>query len=407
MKNQQLPLVIATRNSDLALWQARMVQQLIAEHPVFSQFQPILLPMVSTGDKKLETSLAKVGGKGLFTYELEQAMEQRQAQIAVHSLKDVPVTPDQKYTYSYLGRVYYEDVAVFPTGSKWTRLEDLPQDSVVGTASVRRRALLANKYPHLKVKLLRGNVNTRLAKLDDPAQGYDAIILARAGLERLGLLANYNYQILDQFDWVSAPGQGIVAIQWDKAQLPSILAPLLNDPVNYVLSYLERTVSAKLGGSCSLPLGVYAYFINSEGKAISSSQLSKAFQEQQAQILPQLLARVQPTTKQNNLDSEQLKLIVKTYLELISSDPTLKKALAAFDIQQVRINFYAGDLQAQEFTLNRAYTITFNHEHLVNYHSPQVTALLNHIIQDIVEEAKFAGFEKLLPIVERQLADKQ
>ena len=251
-KISPLSLTIATRESPLALWQAEHVQQLLRArgHKVE------LLGMTTKGDQILDRSLSKVGGKGLFVKELETALEDGRADIAVHSLKDVPMElPDGFALACVMQREDPRDAFVSP---RHASLDDLPQGAVVGTSSLRRQALLQALRPDLRLAPLRGNVNTRLRKLDEGQ--YDAIVLAAAGLMRLGM----GDRIRGKFEpgrMLPAAGQGALGIEIraDRADLRAALAPLA-DQATWLTVAAERTVSRCMGGSCSMPLAAFGQF---------------------------------------------------------------------------------------------------------------------------------------------------
>jgi len=245
-------LRIATRKSPLAMWQAEFVKaQLEKFHP---ELEIELLPIVSKGDKILDVPLAKVGGKGLFVKELEQAMLNNEADIAVHSMKDVPVDfPEGLELYTICEREDPRDAFV---SNHFERLEDLPQGAVVGTSSLRRECQLRANRPDLQVKFLRGNVNTRLKKLDDGE--YDAIILAAAGLIRLKMPERIKQAIAPEVS-LPAVGQGAVGIEcrikdeWTK----TLLAPLEHS-ITRSRVLAERAVNTTLEGGCQVPIGSFA-----------------------------------------------------------------------------------------------------------------------------------------------------
>lgn len=242
-------LRIATRNSPLALWQARFVAAQIEQHNPDTQCE--LVSMTTTGDQWLAGRLSSQGGKGLFVKELEAALLENRADIAVHSLKDVPMELPEGLTLPcFLSRHNPADALV---GSD--DLESLPHGAIVGTASQRRSMLLQARRPDLDIRLLRGNVNTRLAKLD--AGEYAAILLAASGLERLEF-ADRIGQLL-AVDWmIPAPGQGILAIESRSGDgaVEAMLAPL-HHPQSAYAATAERALSRALGGSCALPLAGY------------------------------------------------------------------------------------------------------------------------------------------------------
>ncbi len=243
---------IATRKSALALWQAEFVKEsLEAAHPGLTVS---LVPMVSRGDKLLDAPLAKIGGKGLFVKELETALLEDEADIAVHSMKDVPMDfPTGLGLFCICEREDPRDAFVSNT---YDSLESLPAGSIVGTSSLRRQAQLLARRPDLTIHFLRGNVNTRLAKLD--AGEYDAIILAAAGLIRLGFEARIRAFISAE-DSLPAGGQGAVGIECRTAdsELHALLAPLHHaDTADRVTA--ERALNKRLNGGCQVPIACYA-----------------------------------------------------------------------------------------------------------------------------------------------------
>lgn len=245
------PLLIATRESRLALWQAEHVQALLKQR--FS-LDVGLLGMTTRGDQILDRTLSKVGGKGLFVKELETALEEGRAHLAVHSLKDVPMDlPDGFALAAVLEREDPRDALV---SNRYTSLAELPQGAKVGTSSLRRVVLLRALRPDLQIEPLRGNLDTRLRKLDEGQ--YDAIVLAAAGLKRLGL-ANRIRAVFDTQDMVPAAGQGALGIEVlaDAAPLRAQLAELVHRPT-WLAVHAERAVSRALGGSCSMPLAAHA-----------------------------------------------------------------------------------------------------------------------------------------------------
>lgn len=245
-----LSITIATRESRLALWQAEHVKaQLQAQgHTV------TLLGMTTLGDQILDRSLSKVGGKGLFVKELELALEQGRADIAVHSLKDVPMELPPGFALAcVMEREDPHDALVSP---RYTSLAQLPQGAVVGTSSLRRQVLLQALRPDLRIEPLRGNLDTRLRKLDEGQ--YDAIVLAAAGLKRLGLSSRIR-TILLPTDMLPAAGQGALGIEIGshRADLMAALAPLAHT-ATWLAVEAERAVSRAMGGSCSVPLAAHA-----------------------------------------------------------------------------------------------------------------------------------------------------
>jgi len=243
---------IATRKSPLAMWQAEHVAAALkAAHP---GLEVEILGMSTQGDKILDTPLAKIGGKGLFVKELEARMLEGDADIAVHSMKDVPVElPEGLHLAVIMER---EDPTDAFVSNKFTSLDELPEGAVVGTSSLRRQCQLSDRRPDLEIKSLRGNVNTRLQKLDDGE--YDAIILASAGLIRLGFADRIRHS-LDTEDSLPAIGQGAVGIECrsDDPRVNALLAPLHHkDTADRVTA--ERAMNARLEGGCQVPIGGHA-----------------------------------------------------------------------------------------------------------------------------------------------------
>ncbi|MDO4441054.1 MAG: hydroxymethylbilane synthase [Moraxella sp.] len=245
-------LTIATRQSPLALWQAHFVKNTL--EALYPSMKVELLEMVTKGDKILDTPLAKIGGKGLFVKELENALYEKRSDIAVHSLKDVPmVLPDGLTLGAYLKRHAPTDAFVSNT---YKHLDDLPAGAVLGTSSLRRECQIAHAYPHLTIKSLRGNVGTRLAKLD--AGEYDAIILATSGLQRLELDERIRHELDDSLS-LPAVGQGALAIECraDDETILQLLAPL-NDPPTRLCVLAERAMNRTLEGGCQVPIAGFA-----------------------------------------------------------------------------------------------------------------------------------------------------
>jgi len=243
-------IVIATRESRLALWQAEHVQALLQArgHAVS------LLGMTTLGDQILDRSLSKVGGKGLFVKELETALHDGRADIAVHSLKDVPMELPEGFALAcVMEREDPHDAFVSP---RYASLQDLPTGAVVGTSSLRRQVLLQALRPDLNIQPLRGNLDTRLRKLDEGQ--YDAIVLAAAGLKRLNLHERIR-MIFASTEMLPAAGQGALGIEvrHDRQDLIDALAPLAHQPT-WLRVTAERAVSRCLGGSCSMPLAAHA-----------------------------------------------------------------------------------------------------------------------------------------------------
>jgi len=241
---------IATRESRLALWQAEHVKALLEQQG----HQVKLLGMTTRGDQILDRSLSKVGGKGLFVKELEVALEEGHADLAVHSLKDVPMELPEGFSLACV--MEREDPRDAWVSSRYASLVDLPQGAVVGTSSLRRMALLRALRPDLKIEALRGNLDTRLRKLDDGL--YDGIVLAAAGLKRLGLESRIR-ATFEPEQMLPAAGQGALGIEVraDRADVAQVLQTLLHPPTWLAVS-AERAVSRVMGGSCSMPLAAYA-----------------------------------------------------------------------------------------------------------------------------------------------------
>ncbi len=243
---------IATRKSPLALWQASYVQQrLLACHP---DYHVELIPLITQGDSILDTSLSKKGGKGLFVKELEWALLENRADIAVHSMKDVPATfPAGLGLVTICQREDPRDAFI---SKHHQHIDNLCAGSVIGTSSLRRQCQLRASRPDLIIHDLRGNVGTRLARLNDGE--YDAIILATAGLKRLGLEKKISHPMSIEKS-LPAAGQGAIGIEChlDNNIIQQLLMPL-NHPATEICVYAERAMSAHLGGGCQLPIGSYA-----------------------------------------------------------------------------------------------------------------------------------------------------
>ncbi len=245
---------IATRESQLALCQARCVKSRLEE--MHSGLQVELIGMTSRGDQILDVPLAKVGGKGLFVKELETALLEHRADIAVHSMKDVPMELPPGLTLGVICE--REDPRDALVSNQYASLDELPEASVVGTSSLRRECQLRSFRPDLEIKFLRGNVNTRLAKLDEGQ--YDAIILASAGLLRLGMGARI-CQHLPVAVSLPAGGQGAVGIELrnDDQETLDLIAPL-TDEATRVCVAAERSMNQRLQGGCQVPVAGYAQF---------------------------------------------------------------------------------------------------------------------------------------------------
>jgi hydroxymethylbilane synthase len=252
MSDTPSKLVIATRASRLALWQAEHVRDRL--QAIYPTCQVSLLTMTTRGDQILDRSLSKVGGKGLFVKELETALLDGRADLAVHSLKDVPV--DMQSPFSLAVIMERDDPRDAFVSNEHTSLDALPDGAVVGTSSLRREAQIRERYPHLRIQALRGNLDTRLAKLDRGE--YSAIILAAAGLKRLGLQDRIRAYLPVELS-LPAAGQGALGIEIleSRDDMRTWLAPLA-DPASTACALAERAVSRVLGGSCQVPLAAYA-----------------------------------------------------------------------------------------------------------------------------------------------------
>ncbi len=258
--NHPSRIVIATRESELALWQARHIESRL--RVLYPAMETRLLGMTTEGDRKLGTPLAKIGGKGLFVKELELALESGEADIAVHSMKDVPMNLAAGFTIAAVTE--REDPRDAFVSNAYKRLEDLPEGSVIGTSSLRRESQLRARYPQHRVEPLRGNVQTRLRKLDDGQ--YAAIILAAAGLKRLGLFSRIT-AIIEPSSSLPAVGQGALGIECrtERSDVVAALAPLNHAETRWCVE-AERALSRALAGSCQVPLGGFAEIIGGSGR---------------------------------------------------------------------------------------------------------------------------------------------
>ena len=285
-----LNLTIATRESRLALWQAEHVKALLQGLGHAVQ----LLGMTTQGDQILDRSLSKVGGKGLFVKELEVALQEGHADLAVHSLKDVPMDLPEGFDLACV--MTREDPRDAWVSSRYAHLNDLPQGAVVGTSSLRRTVLLRAMRPDLKIEPLRGNLDTRLRKLDEGQ--YDGIVLAAAGLKRLGLSERIRH-IFDTTEMLPAAGQGALGIEVrsSRQDVTAALKPLAHDST-WLTVTAERAVSRAMGGSCSMPLAAHATYDNGElhlraawGDADGASALVQAELTQAISVTDHLQAR--------------------------------------------------------------------------------------------------------------------
>ncbi|MFQ1012578.1 hydroxymethylbilane synthase [Gilliamella apicola] len=249
---------IATRKSPLALWQANFVKQnLLLAH---KDLKVELIPMVTQGDIILDSPLSKIGGKGLFVKQLEQAILNNEADIAVHSIKDIPAQfPEGLMLATICQRDEVRDAFV---ANKYTSLNDLPEGAIVGTSSLRRQCQLRSHFPHLIIKDLRGNVGTRLNKLDE--EQYDAIILASVGLKRLSLEHRIT-QYIDTDLILPAVGQGAIGIEsrTDDKQILDIIS-VLDDKKSRACIQAERAMNNALQGGCQVPIAGYCSLNNDQ-----------------------------------------------------------------------------------------------------------------------------------------------
>jgi len=251
-------LVIASRESALAMWQAQHIRDRLSA--LYPQTEVSILGMTTQGDQILDVSLSKIGGKGLFVKELEAALEDGRADLAVHSLKDVPMNMPEGFVLAAIGE--REDPLDAFVSNNYDSLAALPAASVVGTSSLRRESQLRARFPHLDVQPLRGNVQTRLRKLDEGQ--YAAIILAAAGLKRLGLGDRIRNVIASE-DSLPAVGQGALGIEC-RADRTDVIASLqaLHHEDSAICALAERAMSRSLGGSCQVPLGGFAQVKNGQ-----------------------------------------------------------------------------------------------------------------------------------------------
>ena len=245
-------LIIASRESALAMWQAKHIQARL--QTLYPNCDVQILGMTTTGDQILDSPLSRIGGKGLFVKELEMALADGSADLAVHSMKDVPMNLPEGFVMAATGE--REDPRDAFVSNNFKALGDLPAGSIVGTSSLRRQSQIQARFPHLKIESLRGNVQTRLRKLDEGQ--YAAIILAAAGLIRLGLGERIR-DFISPTDSIPAVGQGALGIEIraDRIDLIEVLAPL-NHMDTQLCVEAERGFSRALAGSCTVPLGAYA-----------------------------------------------------------------------------------------------------------------------------------------------------
>ena len=292
-------LVIASRESALAMWQAEHIRDRL--RALYPQTEVSILGMTTQGDQILDVSLSKIGGKGLFVKELETALADGRADLAVHSLKDVPMVLPEGFVLAAIGE--REDPHDAFVSNLHENLDALPAGSVVGTSSLRRESQLRARFPHLVIEPLRGNVQTRLRKLDEGQ--YAAIILAAAGLKRLGLSSRIR-SVISSADSLPAVGQGALGIECraDRHDVIGALQPLHHqDTAACVLA--ERAMSRALNGSCQVPLGGFAQVVqgrlhmrgfvaNPDGSGMIRSELTGGIDESEAlgkKIADELLAQ--------------------------------------------------------------------------------------------------------------------
>jgi hydroxymethylbilane synthase len=250
--NAPARVVIATRKSPLALWQAEHVRELLSKR--YSGLQIELLGLTTLGDRILDRPLSQEGGKGLFVKELELALLDGRAQLAVHSLKDVPMHLDSEFALAAV--LTREDPRDCMVSNRYATLEEMPAGARIGTSSLRRELMLRARFPQLVIGSIRGNVGTRLAKLD--SSEFDALVLATAGLKRLGFAARIR-QIISTEVSLPAPGQGALGIEIKSSDSQTAaLLSAFDDAATRAATAAERGVSRGLGGSCQVPLAAYA-----------------------------------------------------------------------------------------------------------------------------------------------------
>ena len=250
-------LVIATRRSQLALWQSEYVKSLLQEH--YPDMQIELQEFVTKGDKILDVPLAKIGGKGLFTKELEVAMLEGTAHLAVHSLKDVPTQFEDGLQLAAVTKRFDPRDALL--SNKYSSIDDLPQGAVVGTTSLRRRMAIKMLRPDIELKDLRGNINTRIAKLN--AGEYDAIILAATGIQKLKIENEVKFFNPISTDlMIPSMGQATLGIETTNDPRVLEIVKVLNDNDAHIESTIERSFVDTLQGGCQVPIGVKATIID-------------------------------------------------------------------------------------------------------------------------------------------------
>ena len=247
---------IGTRASKLALWQAEFIASELRRE--YLNLEVELVKIQTTGDKILDAPLAKIGGKGLFTKEIENALAENKIDLAVHSLKDVPNELPQNFKIAAITKRAHPFDAFI--SNKFSAIEEMPKGAVIGTSSLRRAAQILNFFPRLKIENLRGNVDTRLKKLD--AGNFDAIILAAAGLERLGYGERIT-QILTEI--IPAAGQGALAVEIRADDFKTAeIVKFLNDEQTFQAVKIERDFLKIIGGSCQIPVGIFASILDNK-----------------------------------------------------------------------------------------------------------------------------------------------
>ena len=258
-------LVIATRRSQLALWQSEYVKAMLQEH--YPDMEIELQEFVTKGDKILDVPLAKIGGKGLFTKELENAMLEGSAHLAVHSLKDVPTQFEEGLVLAAVTKRFDPRDAFL--SNKYSSLDDLPAGAVIGTTSLRRRMALKILRPDIELKDLRGNINTRIAKLN--AGEYDAIILAATGIQKLGIESEVKYFTPLSTD-IMIPSMGQATLGIETTDDPKIIeiVSVLNDKDAHIESTIERSFVHRLQGGCQVPIGVKATLIDDKSVRVQA-----------------------------------------------------------------------------------------------------------------------------------------
>lgn len=304
-------LIIASRESQLAMWQAEHIKQRLQK--LYPEMTITILGMTTKGDQILDKTLSKIGGKGLFVKELEQALIEGKADLAVHSLKDVPMQLPEGFALAAITE--RENPFDALVSNKYATLAELPDGAIVGTSSLRRQAQIKAAYPNLIIKPLRGNVQTRLRKLDDGE--YDAIILAASGLIRLELQDRIR-AVLPTNESLPAAGQGALAIEIaeHRQDLQDLLAPL-NHPETHACVTAERAVSRKLGGSCQVPLAAFSSIKQDKLtlKALVASTDGQQIVYAEGDDIPQHAEQLGLTIAQQLIDKGAMPLIEKALQE--------------------------------------------------------------------------------------------